>query len=64
MKANPQPLSATRSPVPIQAQLRFDPPEARSQIPEEKRAECLALLRTLIETVAGRPTREAGGADE
>ena len=64
MKTNPHPMSATRSSVPIQAQLRFDPPETRSHIPEEKRAECLALLRTLIEAAAGRPTREAGGVDE
>lgn len=64
MNTKPKPLLAAVSPVPIQAHLRFDLPKPHSQIPEEKRAEFLALLRELIEVVAARPNCEEGGANE
>jgi len=68
MKAIQEPKPQYRwtrlSPVPVQAHLQFDLPETHRQLPEEKRGECLALLRELIETVADLPPRAKGGANE
>ena len=64
MNINPNALSREHSPGPIQAHLRFNLLEIHNQIPAEKRVECVALLRELIEVVAGLPSREAGGAND
>lgn len=63
-KAKPQCRSTALSPVPTQTHLQFDLKEAHRQLPEEKKAECLALLRELIEAVADLPHRAKGGANE
>jgi hypothetical protein len=63
-KPKPQYRSTTLSPVPAQSHLRFDLKEAHRQLPEEKRAECLTLLRKLIEAVADLPNRAEGAANE
>lgn len=63
-KPKPAPLSPAFPPAPIQEHLRFVPLEAHSRVPEEQRAECVALLRKMMEAVAGRPNREEGGAND
>lgn len=63
-KPKPKSVSTVLPPNQVQADLRFNVPELDGQIPKERRAECIALLRELIETVAGHPTHEEGGADD
>jgi hypothetical protein len=63
-KPKPKSVSTVLSPNQVQADLRFNAPEPDGQIAKERRAECIALLRELIETVAGLPTPEEGGADD
>ena len=67
-KPKPKPksksVSTVLSPNQVQADFRFNAPEPHGQIPKERRAECIALLRELIETVAGHPIRGEGGADD
>jgi hypothetical protein len=63
-KPKPKSVSTALPPSLIQADLRLNALESDGQIPQERRAECIALLRELMETVAGRPTHKAGGAND
>jgi hypothetical protein len=60
---NPKKFSTPRS-QPIQTALQLENPEGPRRIPDEKRSECIALIRELIEAVADRPALHAGGTNE
>ena len=63
-KPKPKSVSTVLSPKDVQVDFRFNAPDPDRQIPKERRAECIALLRELIETVAAYPTHEEGGVDD
>ena len=60
---NPKRLATSKSQA-IQTALQFESPEGEKRIPDEKRPECVALFRELIEVVAGYPTIQGGGAND
>jgi hypothetical protein len=65
MNAHPNPKRlATSKSQSIQTTLQFESPDSEKRIPDERRSECIALLRELIEAVAGYPTIQAGGAND
>jgi hypothetical protein len=60
---NPKRFSTARSQS-IQTALQFESSENQRRIPDEKKSECIALFRELIDAVAGRPTIHAGGTND
>jgi hypothetical protein len=55
---------ATSESASIQAALQLESPETQNRIADEKKPECIALLRELIEAVVGRPKAQAGGSND
>jgi hypothetical protein len=65
MNANLNPTTVATSKLqPIQTSLPFEKAEVDQRIPAEKKPECVALIRELIEAVAQCPKPQAGGANE
>jgi hypothetical protein len=55
--------SAAITPQSNQSKLQLESAEIGQRIPEERKSECIALLRELIEAV-GAPTPQPGGHNE
>jgi hypothetical protein len=65
MNALPKPKeSATCRSQSIQATLQFESAESNARVPDEKRAEFVALIRELIETIVVHPPNKDGGRHE
>lgn len=65
MNAHPNPKRfATSKSQSIQTALQFESPGSERRIQDEKKSECIALFRELIEAVASCPTIHAGGAND
>jgi hypothetical protein len=64
MKSHTNPKEkAALMPPPNQSKLQLESAEIGQRIPEERRTECIALLRELIEAV-GAPKPQPGGSHE
>jgi hypothetical protein len=65
MNTNPNPKKTTAAmpPPSRQSLLPLESAEVGKRIPEERKSECIALLRELIEAVAS-PKRHAGGPND
>jgi hypothetical protein len=61
---NPKKVATLTSQQQRQAILQFDSREADGRIPEEKKSECVVLLRELIEVVGSHPRHQAGGPND
>jgi len=49
---------------PVQPILPFESPKPDERIPSDKQAECLTLLRELIDAVAGKQRGQTGGTHD
>jgi len=57
-------MIATSKSPPTQAILPFEKPEIDGRIPDERKAECIALIRELMETVASLAQTQPGGTHD
>jgi hypothetical protein len=65
MNAHPNPKRlATSKSRSIQTTLQFESPDGEKRIADERRSECIALFRELIEAVADHPRIHTGGAND
>ena len=65
MNAHPNPPRVATSKSQLtQTTLQFENPETDGRIPDERKAECIALMRDLIEAVAGLPKTKVGGSHD
>ena len=67
MNTNPKPKNVatlTSQQQQRQAILQFESRETDRRLPEEKKSECVVLLRELIEVVASHLRHQAGGPND
>jgi hypothetical protein len=64
MNANPNPRRVLTAHSQLsQEMLRLEHPEHGNRIPDEKKVECIALFRELLEAVSRQPEKAGGSHD-